>query len=137
MADRNIDDLLPTVAVAAHAALAECEAKGLHVLVTCTYRSGAEQDALYAQGRTEPGRIVTNARAGSSFHQYRCALDVVPMVNGKPEWSGKSPAWAQIAAVFKKHGFEWGYEWKRFKEMAHFQMTGGHDLSYFQNGGRI
>ena len=137
MADRNIDDLLPVVAAAAHAALDECKAKGLDVLVTCTYRSNVEQDALYAQGRSKPGTVVTNAKAGQSMHQYRCAIDIVPMVNGKPEWSGRSPVWQQIATVFKKHGFEWGYEWKRFKEMPHFQMTGGHDLSYFQNGGRL
>ena len=137
MADRNLDHLQPVVAAAAKAAIAECEANGLHVLVTCTYRTGAEQDALYAQGRTTLGAKVTNARAGQSFHQWRVALDLYPLVNGKPDFSGRAPEWHKIAAIFKKHGFEWGYEWKRFKEMPHFQMTGGHDLSYFQNGGQL
>jgi len=137
MADRSLNDLSPKAAEAARAALSECGLKGLTVLITCTYRSGAEQDALYAQGRTKPGAKVTNAKAGQSFHQYRCALDLVPIVNGKPEWTGRDPAWHKIAEIFKSHGFEWGYDWPRFKEMPHFQMTGGHPLSYFQNGGEL
>jgi peptidoglycan L-alanyl-D-glutamate endopeptidase CwlK len=137
MSDRNLSDLVPSVQTAAEAALAECAAKGLDVLVTCTYRSPADQNALYAQGRTAPGAIVTNARAGQSMHQYRCALDIVPMRYGKCVWNGSDPVWQQIAAVFKAHGFEWGEDWVSFKEMPHFQITGGHPLSYFQGGGTL
>ncbi|MEO7494898.1 MAG: hypothetical protein ABIT83_23880 [Massilia sp.] len=39
-------------------------AAGLDILITCTYRSGAEEDVLYAQGCTKPGARGTNARAG-------------------------------------------------------------------------
>lgn len=134
---RQINELLPSVALAASDAISECTRKGLKLLVTCTYRTGEEQDALYAQGRTKPGAKVTNARAGQSLHQYRVALDLYPMVNGKPDFSGKPPEWHDIAAIFKAHGFEWAYEWKRFREMPHFQMTGGHPLSYFQKGGKL
>lgn len=134
---RLLNELLPKVEAAATAALAECKAAGYNVLVTCTYRSDAEQNALYAQGRTKPGSKVTNAKAGQSLHQWRVALDLVPMVNGKPEWSGRDPVWHKIAAIFKAHGFEWGYDWKTFREMPHFQMTGGHPLSYFQAGGKL
>lgn len=137
MSDRNIDDLDPMVAVAAKAALAECAAAGWPVIVTCTYRTDAEQTALYAQGRTTPGAIVTNAKAGESMHQYRCALDIVPIMNGKADWNGSHPDWQHVAAIFKKHGFEWGEDWHSFKEMPHFQMTGGHPLSYFQQGGKL
>lgn len=137
MSIRDIHELLPTVAQAAEKALAECKSLGLGVLVTCTYRTNAEQEALYAQGRSKPGPKVTNAKAGQSFHQYRVALDLYPMVNGKPDFGGKSPLWHKIAAVFKKHGFEWAFEWKRFKERPHFQMTKGHPLAYFQAGGKI
>lgn len=137
MADRNLADLLPRVEAAASAAIAACEAKGLPLLVTCTYRSAADQNALYAQGRTTPGAIVTVARGFQSMHQFRCALDIVPLVNGKPDWQGSVPQWAEIAAIFKEHGFEWGEDWAHFKEMPHFQMTGGHNLAYFQNGGTL
>ena len=134
---RDIKDLCDTVRVAAEAALSECKTKGYDVVVTCTYRSPDEQDKLYAQGRTIKGLKVTNAKAGQSLHQYRCALDIVPVVNGKPEWTGKSPVWKAVADIFKSHGFEWGYDWKTFKEMPHFQMTKGHNLNYFQTGGKI
>ena len=134
MADRNLDHLHPKVAAAAKAAISECNALGLKLLVTCTHRTGAEQAALFAQGRTTPGPKVTFARPGESLHQYGMALDLYPMVNGKPEFSGKHPNWEKIAAVFKKHGFEWGFDWKKFKEKPHFQMTFGHPLSWFQAG---
>ena len=134
---RLLSELQPVVQAAAAAAMADCKAAGLNVLVTCTGRTGAEQEALYAQGRTKPGPKVTNARAGQSMHQYGVALDLYPMINGKPDFSGKAPEWHEIAAIFKRHGFEWAYEWKRFKEMPHFQMTKGKPLSYFQGGGKI
>jgi len=134
---RLLSELVPVVAKMAEDALADCRRHGLDLLITCTYRSGAEQDALYAQGRTKPGAKVTNAKAGQSLHQYRVALDLYPLVNGKPDFSGKAHEWREIAAIFKAHGFEWAYEWKTFKEMPHFQHTGGHPLSYFQNGGTL
>jgi peptidoglycan LD-endopeptidase CwlK len=137
MADRDLSHLHPKVEAMARASLAECVVAGIDVLITCTYRSGAEQDALFAQGRTKPGAKVTNARAGQSLHQYRVALDLVIMVNGKPDWSGKHPHWKAAASIFKKHGFEWGFDWPRFKEMPHFQFTGGHPLSHFQAGGAL
>lgn len=137
MADRSLGSLEPRAERAAREALDDCARAGMQVLVTCTYRSGEEQDQLYAQGRTKPGAKVTNAKAGQSFHQYRVALDLVPMVNGKPEWSGNHPNWKKIADIFISHGFEWAGAWKRFRELPHFQMTGGHPLSYFQAGGKL
>lgn len=134
---RLLSELDTKVAAMAEAAIAECRTAKLLLLVTCTYRSGAEQDGLYAQGRTKPGRIVTNARAGQSLHQYRVALDLYPLVNGKPDFSGSAPEWQLIAAIFKRHGFEWAYEWKKFREKPHFQYTGGHSLAYFQQGGKL
>ena len=134
---RNLNELLPTVKAAAEAAIAECCEAGIDTLVTCTYRTNQEQAELFAQGRTTPGKIVTNARPGQSFHQYRVALDIYVVDNGKIDWSGRSPNWERMAAIFKKHGFEWAGEWKRLKELPHFQMTGGHPLSYFQSGGKI
>ena len=35
---------------------------------THTLRTFAEQDKLFAQGRTAPGKIVTRARGGQSYH---------------------------------------------------------------------
>lgn len=137
MADRNLFHLQPPVYIAAKNALEECEANGLDTLVTCTMRTRAEQAQLYAQGRTASGNVVTNAKPGESYHEYGVALDLYPVVHGKINFDGLAPEWHKIADIFKKHGFEWGYEWKHFKEMPHFQMTGGHPLSYFQEGGKL
>lgn len=134
---RALDELQPMAQVAAREALAECKRFGIDTLVTCTYRSPQEQDQLYAQGRTMPGKRVTNAKANQSFHQFRVALDVYVAENGKIDWSGTNPKWGTMARIFKAHGFEWAGEWKRFREMPHFQMTGGHPLAYFQAGGKL
>lgn len=134
---RDLNELHPVVKAAAESALAECKAQGLDVLVTCTYRTPDEQNALYAQGRSKPGPIVTNARAYQSMHNFRCALDLVPLIHGKPDWDGSHSSWHKIADIFKAHGFEWGYDWPRFKEMPHFQITRDYPLSHFQNGGTL
>jgi peptidoglycan LD-endopeptidase CwlK len=102
--------------------LADCASAGLDILVTCTLRSMEDQAVLYAQGRTTPGRIVTNAKPGQSAHNYGLALDVVPIVHGKPDWSGNSPVWEQLASLGQGHGLQWlGAPGSAFIEQAHFQ----------------
>ena len=83
---RSLDDLAPPVKQRAQAFVDAAKAKGIDLLVTSTYRDSESQDALYAQGRTTPGNIVTRAKAGQSWHNHRCALEVVPLVNGKAMW---------------------------------------------------
>lgn len=65
---------------------AECEEQGIELLIYCGLRTFKEQNELYAQGRTEAGRIITNARGGQSFHNYGKAIDYVPLKNGKADW---------------------------------------------------
>jgi len=134
---RNLNDLLPPVNDRAEKMIQGCKAVGIDLLVTSTYRDNASQEALYAQGRTKPGKIVTNARAGQSFHNYRCAFDVVPLRHGKPVWDSKDPVWQIIGQIGKKCGLEWAGDWKRFKEFPHFQYTGGLTLAKLQEGAKI
>lgn len=68
MASRDLNDLDQTLHGYAVDFLCRCRAVGLKVFIDCTYRSGAEQDELYAKGRTVPGAIVTHAQAGQSAH---------------------------------------------------------------------
>lgn len=103
--------------------LHDCEAAGLDLLVTCTLRTHDEQDALYAQGRTKPGRIVTNARAGQSAHNYGLALDFVPIVNGKLEWDDGAPQWHDAGKRAKEFGLEWAGDWPKFREFPHVQVS--------------
>jgi peptidoglycan L-alanyl-D-glutamate endopeptidase CwlK len=134
---RSLDELLPQVRERVEKFLAACKAEGIDLLVTSTYRDNQSQEALYAQGRTKPGVKVTNARAGQSFHNYRCAVDVVPMMNGKPVWNVKDPVWQRVGALGKAAGLEWAGDWTRFKEYAHFQYTGGLTLAQLQKGVQI
>lgn len=134
---RKLEDLLPQVRTRVEAFLKAADEAGIDLLVTSTYRDNASQDALYAQGRTAPGRIVTNAKAGQSFHNYRCAVDVVPVRNGKPVWDSKDPVWQTVGRLGKAAGLEWAGDWKRFKEFPHFQYTGGLTLAQLQQGAKI
>lgn len=52
---------------------------GIRPLIYCGFRSFEEQLALFAQGRTKPGRIVTKAKPGESYHNYGLAFDWVPV----------------------------------------------------------
>ena len=118
---RSLDDLRPAFRELAQGWLADCHSVGLDILVTCTLRTQAEQQALYAQGRTAPGHIVTNAQAGQSAHNYGLALDFVPVIYGKPEWTGKDPAWAHAIAMAEARGME-SLAKSAFPELAHLQL---------------
>lgn len=134
---RSLNDLLPVVKYKVERFMGFCVANNIDVLITSTYRDINSQDALYAQGRTVPGNIVTNAKGGESFHNYKCAIDIVPLINGKPEWDGTHPVWAKLGELGKEAGLEWAGDWKKFKEMAHFQYTGGLSLAQLQAGAVI
>lgn len=98
---------------------------GYNIVKTSGYRSFKEQDALYAQGRTKPGKIVTYAVAGSSYHNYGLAQDVAFLVNGKVSWDEKMP-WNLLGKEGKLFGLEWGGDWKgKKRDRPHFQYTKG------------
>jgi peptidoglycan LD-endopeptidase CwlK len=141
MPSRKIDDLHPLVAARAKRFLIDCTANGLDVLITCTTRTNQEQDALYDQGRTLPGKIVTNVSGGNSFHNWGLAFDVVPMRNGKPVWGTSAKEdkalWQAVGKIGVDAGLEWGGNWISFKDYPHFQYTKGHDISFFKNGNHI
>jgi len=134
---RDLNELLPQVKSRVDAFIKACKDKGIDILVTSTYRDLESQDALYEQGRSAPGKIVTNARGGDSYHNWRCAVDVVPIVGGKPDWDGSHPVWAEIGKIGAECGLEWAGNWKSFKELAHFQYTGGLTLAQLKEGATI
>lgn len=121
---RSLDDLDPRFRALVDPWLADVAAAGIDLLVTCTLRSLEDQAVLYAQGRTTPGSIVTNARPGESAHNFGLGCDVVVIVHGKCDWSGSSPAWIEVANFAQARGLQWlGAPDSPFKEQAHFQMT--------------
>jgi len=82
-----------------------------------------EQNALYEQGRSKPGRIVTQARGGRSYHNYGLAIDIAEIRNRKVVWNTD---WDKIVPIAKKYGFEWGGDWQKFKDKPHFEITFGY-----------
>lgn len=106
-----------------------------------TLRTFAEQDKLFAQGRTTKGVKVTNSRGGLSFHNYGLALDIVLLIdkdkNGLYEtaiWDVKGDFdrdgkadWIEVVNIFKQFGWEWGGDWK-FYDAPHFQKTLGYSV---------
>ena len=134
MASRSLKDLLPSVQLKAEAFVEECQKAGVDILIYCTYRSKEEQDALYAIGRTLPGKIVTNARGGDSWHQWRCAFDWVPLVNGKPQWDNHA-IYSKAGLIAESLGLEWSGRWTgKLKEEAHCQYREGKTLEQLNKG---
>jgi peptidoglycan L-alanyl-D-glutamate endopeptidase CwlK len=132
---RSLTELHPKVANLAMSFVQKCDDAGIDLLITSTYRDHESQNELYAQGRTKPGKIVTNARGGQSWHNWRCAMDVVPLRNGKPVWDASDPVWKQVGAIGESVGLEWSGRWAgKLKETAHFQYTGGLTLADLQSG---
>ena len=128
MSSRKLTDLHPQMQPMVTRFLANARAAGIDLLATCTYRSNEEQAALYAIGRTKPGRIVTNAKPGRSTHNNTLngkpaalAVDVVPLRDGKPVWSASDPVWKRVGEIGEKVGLEWAGRWTTFREYPHFQ----------------
>lgn len=90
---------------------------------THTLRTNAEQDALYAQGRTKPGPVVTYAKAGESYHNYGLAIDFVLIVNGKVSWT-VDKNWMAVISIFESYGWDSGHHWKK-QDSPHVQKTFG------------
>ena len=140
---RDLKELGPPVGTRAEAFFAACaadpelRAQGITVMATSTYRDFEAQSAIYARGRTAPGKVVTNARAGDSWHNWRCAFDVLPLRCGKPVWGTTGAdrvVWQRLGEIGETCGLEWAGRWTTFREMAHFQYTGGLTLADFKAG---
>ncbi|CAB5217005.1 D-alanyl-D-alanine carboxypeptidase [uncultured Caudovirales phage] len=101
--------------------------KGVRLRFAYVYRSIEEQNKLFAQRPK-----VTNARGGQSIHNYGLAFDIVILKdkdnNGTFETASfdVDEYWMQVVSYFKLKGWEWGGDWKSFKDKPHFQKTFGH-----------
>ncbi|NBW56745.1 M15 family peptidase [bacterium] len=117
--------------------IAECQilakAHGYEYKAISGNRTWEEQAKIYAQGRTEPGKIVTNARPGYSNHNYGIAVDMGVFKDGK-YLDGSRPSEAEAfhqkaATIAEKYNIEWGGSWKSFKDYPHFEYKTGKTLS--------
>lgn len=130
-----IDTLHPSVRFEVQCMVAEVNREYLtgvaKVILTQGKRTFAEQDALYAQGRTKPGKVVTSAKGGQSVHNYGFAVDIALLIDGKAIWDEKKDFdkdaqadWMEVVHVFKKYTWNWGGDWVKFKDLPHFDKAG-------------
>ncbi|HEY4431876.1 MAG TPA: M15 family metallopeptidase [Paenibacillus sp.] len=141
----RLTNLHPVVRSAATALIEHCYKLNIPILITQGLRTIAEQDALYAQGRTKPGAIVTNARGGYSYHNFGLAVDFALLLpNGSSvSWdmrldrnNNQIADWQEVVKEAKALGFEWGGDWTSFKDYPHFQMAFGLTLTQLRAGGK-
>ncbi|KOS02489.1 M15 family metallopeptidase [Paenibacillus polymyxa] len=116
---------------------------GVPIVITQGLRTIDEQNGLYAQGRTEPGQIVTNARGGYSYHNFGVAIDFALLLpDGKNvTWDMKRDGegdgiadWDEVVAEAKRIGWNWGGDWRSFKDYPHLEMTFGLSTADYRAG---
>ena len=88
--------------------------------ITDGFRTFEEQAKLYAQGRTAPGKIVTNAPPGTSLHEKGLAVDIAFQKDG--ELSYADSLYDKVVPIADGIGLTWGGRWK-FLDKPHFQKT--------------
>ncbi len=118
--EKSILTLLPEVQPMARALVQKAALHGINIKVLSGLRSYAEQDALYAKGRTAPGPKVTNARAGYSNHNFGIAFDIGVFEGSR--YLGDSPKYKAVGALGMDLGLEWGGSWKTIVDQPHYQL---------------
>lgn len=109
--------------------LTAMSALGIPMLVTDGVRTLKQQQLLYAQGRTVPGKVVTNADGivKRSNHQVKTdgwghAVDCAFLIDGTPSWADSHP-WALYGLMAQSIGLGWGGAWAGFVDRPHIELT--------------
>ncbi len=109
--EKRLAQLMPAFAAQVRRLVERLAQRGFQVEITQGLRTFAEQDALYAQGRTRKGPKVTNAKAGQSLHNYGLAVDFALLKNGRYTWPEPHGVWQAIGEEAVRLGLEAGYFW--------------------------
>jgi peptidoglycan L-alanyl-D-glutamate endopeptidase CwlK len=145
ISEARLNEVHPELARRIRSLNDKCEANGVPLRVTCGLRTWAEQDLLYAKGRTLPGPVVTNAQGGYSAHNMAYAVDIVPGKEGMPaftpDWDALDVSWKWVLLLAKDCQLAEGAEWRMFPDRAHFYLrelpaTPDDEMRYtFKEGG--
>lgn len=119
---RDISLLHPELRDICREFIVQCRAAGLIVGISQTYRTKAEQDELYAQGRTVPGSIVTNAKYPLSPHNWGLAFDIYRN-DGRGAYNDADGWFSRCGHVGERLGLFWGGDFKSFKDKPHFELA--------------
>lgn len=144
ISQERVQLLHPRVRQQAIAAIEKAEAgfpDTIKIRIVQGLRTIAEQDALYAIGRNGDKRQkVTNAKGGSSYHNYGLAIDFAIMYdkdnNGSFEELSWDIAkdfdkdgifdWQEVVKQFEFFGWQWGGKFRTFKDYPHVEKSFGY-----------
>lgn len=109
--------------------LAKMQERGFPMVVTDGLRTLAQQQALYAKGRTRPGPIVTNAdgvrhRSNHQAHDdgYGHAVDCTFVdEHGQPTWDETLP-WNVYGTTVLAVGLRWGGLFRSPVDRPHVEL---------------
>lgn len=118
--EKAIATLAPEVQPLARTLVQRAVANGITIKILSALRTYAEQEALYAQGRTAPGPKITNARGGYSNHNFGIAFDVGVFEGTR--YLPESPKYKAVGVLGTELGLEWGGNWKTIVDQPHFQL---------------
>lgn len=116
--EKNLATVQPQLRRLGRELLRRLAAEGLTFKVTSGNRTQAEQDALYAQGRTKPGKVITWTR--KSRHIGGRAIDLTLFSGKNPVWESKH--YDRAGAIGEELGLVWGGRWKRTPDKPHFEL---------------
>ena len=135
-AEKKLVGVHPLVSGKARQLIEQAYKEGINVIITQGLRTVEEQNELYAQGRTKPGKIVTNAKGGYSYHNFGLAFDFAVLnPDGSVNWN-VDEKWKRVGQLGKSLGLEWGGDWRDFPDYPHFQLTFGLSLADLRAGKR-
>lgn len=153
---RSLDMLYPKIKDTAVKFQDKAKAAGIPITIVQTVRTHDEQQAIWDKGRTAPGAdcvhngerrhvgtckehpmglTVSNSKPGDSIHEYRMAIDIAVLKDGRPTWDGVDALYMKLGPIGESCGFEWGGRWPARKmDMPHYQMTFGLSLADLKAG---
>jgi peptidoglycan L-alanyl-D-glutamate endopeptidase CwlK len=119
MSSRRIEDLVPELQEKYWLFDSGMTLYKIDYIVTATRRTKAEQEALYAKGRTTPGPIVTWTL--KSKHLLGKAFDIAIIEDGKIDWSTDNPKWEIAGRIGQEVGLTWGGNFTN-PDMPHYEV---------------
>lgn len=102
----------------------QAESGGIRLMPFWIERSAEEQFQLYQQGRTTPGKIVTNCdgyKKVSPHQRWRAADLVIVNDDGTLNWDA-SARYELLGEMWKNLGGKWGGDFKGLRDMSHFEL---------------
>jgi peptidoglycan L-alanyl-D-glutamate endopeptidase CwlK len=129
--------------------------QGIRIAVTSGYRSNEQQAEKYGQGRKSfiyngkeygsPRQAkVSNAKPGTSFHNFGLAFDVTVFdINKNPVWNDLA-TYNKVGKMGQELGLTWGADWdgdgrsddEKFIDLPHFQHDFGLTLAQLRAGAK-